>query len=178
MRRYILYVAVFCLPVLLAFMPVDKWISFESKEWGFKLAFPKTPQETKNSVDTEIGKVDINFFTCDMYETDSMVYMALTSTYPADKIHSDKKDIIASVFRNAIDGGVNNVKGKLLSEENISFQQYPGRAFTISFRDGEAFISARAYLVKNTMYMMQAITVKRKEHDPAIARFLGSFSLL
>jgi hypothetical protein len=178
MKKFIFCVVAFCLPALLAFAQAPGWVNFESKESGFKVLFPEAPKTSEDAVETEIGKLNIKFFTCDLYTKDSIVYMALVTSYPADKISSDKKEIVANVFRNAIDGGVKNVSGTLLSEKELTFKQYPGREFKMSFQDGAAIISARAYLVKNTMYMLQAITVKDKENEPGIKRFLDSFTLL
>lgn len=178
MRKYILYTAVFCLPVLMAFTSVPDWVNFESKGSGFSVLFPENPVESNQTVDAEIGTLNLKIFTCDVYEKQSMVYMAAVTDFPADKISSDKKEIVDKVFRDAIDGGVKNVEGSLLSEKEIKLKKYPGREFKISFQDGAAVILAKAYLVKNTMYILQAITLKDKESDPAIARFMNSFALL
>jgi len=177
-NNYRTLLAAMLLPVLLSFAP--DWYTYSSNEHGFSMKFPGKPVESSNEITTDIGPLNIKFFT---YEPDTanepnIVYMALVTIYPESKISSDKKDIIPQIFRNAIDGGVSNVKGILVSEKNISLGGYPGRSFKMTYDDGANVITAKAYLVKNRMYMMQTITTKANEDDASHERFLNSFSLL
>lgn len=153
----------------------EKWFSYSTEY--FSIDFPKKPDTSFQVVKSEIG--DLRMDVC-MYEPvkDSdanYVYSVLTTTYPDSVINSDKKDLLEDFFRNAVDGAVKNVQGKLLTEKEISLEGYPGRECRIDFQQGLAVIKMRAFLVKNRMYIVQTITDPAKEMNPAAEQFHHSF---
>src|ERR1044071_8793017 len=168
-NKYNILFATLMLP-LLSF--TQHWSTFTYEEHGYSMKFPGKPEVSTESINTEIGQLIINFFTYDpdTAKEPNIVYMALVTVYPESKISSDKTDIVPQIFRNAIDGGVSNVKGTLVSEENITLKGYPGRKFKMTYSEGANVITAKAYLVKNRMYMMQTITTRANENDPSHAR--------
>ncbi|MCV9386186.1 hypothetical protein [Reichenbachiella ulvae] len=167
--------------LLFSFSKSDKWVLFESTEYGFKVDFPKEPTSNPQTVNSEIGLLKMNIF---MYEAsnnkkdDNLVYMVNSTEYPDTLINSNKTEILYNFFRNSIDGAVNNVHGKLLSETVITIDEYPGREIRVDFQNGKAVITMRLYLVKNQMYMLQTITETNKDFNNSIKRFFDSFELL
>jgi hypothetical protein len=81
------------------------------------------------------------------------------------------------MFRSAIDGAVESVKGKLLTEKNITLDKYQGREIKVDYDNGAAFIRMRLYIVKNKMYILQTITYAAKDNNASINEFLNSFQL-
>lgn len=104
--------------------------------------------------------------------------LKLGSLHPDSLINSDKKEILADVFKNAVNGAVETAHGKLLNEMIIEFKGYPGREIRIDFQNGTAVITMRLYLIKNKMYMLETITVTDKDFNTSIKKFMNSFDLL
>ena len=108
----------------------DSWSSFGSKEIGFKIQFPKTPKEDSQMVDTDIGKIKMNLFTYDASQNkldDNLIYGINFSKYPEELISSDMTELLEEFYRNSIDGAVENVNGKILSEKDIFYKDYTGK---------------------------------------------------
>jgi hypothetical protein len=156
----------------------DDWISIEG--YGYKILFPKKPTDQSQDIVTAVGKLKMNIF---MYETpgpeadDNISYWTMQTIYPDSVINSDKTEKLDKFFRNSVDGAVGSVHGKLLTEKIIQLNGYPGREFRVDVKDGVAVITMRAYLVKNTMYMLQVVTETKRDFNKSIYRFMNSFSL-
>jgi hypothetical protein len=158
-------------------IPQHAWYSYSTKD--FSIDFPKKPDTSSQTVKSEIG--DLLMEIC-MYEPakdsdQNFAYGIISTSYPDSLIHSDKKEKLNGFFRNAVDGGVANVEGKLLTEKEISMDGYPGREFRIDFQHGLAVIKMRAFLVKNKMFVVQTITDPAKELNIPAERFHHSFHL-
>ena len=67
--------------------------------------------------------------------------------------------------------------GKLLTETEISIDEFPGREIRVNYNDGLAIIVMRCYLVHNVMYIVQTIALTEKEKNPSALKFLNSFRL-
>ncbi|WP_339812315.1 hypothetical protein [uncultured Imperialibacter sp.] len=158
-----------------------KWFLFEDKEFGFKIEFPEEPTATPQMIDSEIGQLKMNIVMYDASEKgndDNLLYMTNVTEYPDSLINSDRTDILDKFFRGAIDGAVNNVKGKLLTEEVKNLADYPGREITVDYGQGMAIIRMRLFLINNRAYMLQTITETGKSNNESIHRFMDSFELL
>lgn len=166
------------LTVILAFSFPDDWVLLEKP--NFKVFFPKKPEEQTQTVNTAVGKLKIDSY---MYQVpddkkdDNIMYMLAETTYPDTAINSDKKNLIDKFFRGSIDGAVNNVHGKLLTETIIQLNDYPGRKVRIDFKDGLAVITMCSYLVKNKLYITETMTETKNDFNKSIDKFLNSFSL-
>ncbi|MFA6150399.1 MAG: hypothetical protein WC716_03695 [Chitinophagaceae bacterium] len=161
-----------------ALAKVDKWQAF--KEAGFEIEFPYRPKHTTQAVNTSIGTLNIDAF---VYETiaqeqdENLSYSVMTVTYPDSTISSDKLELLPNVFRGAIDGGVANMKGKLLAEKTIEYKGFPGREVCVSFDNDLHIMIMRAYLVRNKMYMLQVGCDTAKQKNISCSKFLNSFKL-
>ena len=164
--------------LMLSFKTTNDWILFQTK--GCEIYFPKKPTDQSQTVKTSIGEIKIDIY---MYEVpdneadDNHIYGLMINDYPDSLINSDKKDLLDHFFRNAVDGAVKNVQGKLLSESKIQLEGYPGREFRIDFKDGLAVIRMRVILVKNKMFMLQTIAETKKDANKSSERFMNSFKL-
>jgi len=177
-KKYRILLAVLLLPALVSFM--QDWVTFTYEDQGFSLKFPGKPEENSQQVTTDAGEVTMHIFS---YEAkiggDDIVYMAMASEFPESSgINSDNKKKLDVQYRNAIDGGVKNVKGTLVSEENTKIKGYEGRKFKITYDDGAGFIAGKVFLVKRRMYIVQTVASKQNENDPSNERFVNSFKLI
>jgi hypothetical protein len=164
-----------------AFTASDKWYVLEAKRFGFKVEFPVKPEEKTPSVNSEVGNLDMHLFIYDASKVKSesnLVYLANYTEYPDSAVNSGMKEKLKDIFRNSIDGAVSNVKGKLLSEKNVSIGGFEGREARIDFQDGMAVIRIRMFLVHNKMYMLETITETSKDNNASITKFMDSFKLI
>ena len=177
LKKTILFFSI--IATLISFKAINEWYQYDSPE--FKVLFPKTPTNTTKKVNTEAGEIQMQVYMYNASKDESdqnLIYSVSSSEYPKEHIQSHiKHDNLNSFFRNAIDGMVNNVKGKLISESKIKLENFPGREFKIDFKDGLAIIKVRMYLAGNNVYFLQTITKTEKENNKMIEKFMNSFKL-
>jgi len=163
--------------LIMSFAHADDWVLFE--DGNCKILFPKAPDDQTQTTNTAIGPLKMYIH---MYEVpdgaadDNFLYGIIETEYPDSLINSNKKELLDKFFRNSIDGAVQNVNGKLLTETKIQLDGFPGREFRIDFKDGLAVITMRAYLAGHIMYFLQTITPTKKDHNKSIGRFMDSFA--
>ncbi|MFM9948007.1 MAG: hypothetical protein ACKV1O_08725 [Saprospiraceae bacterium] len=163
----------------MGFVKPKDWFLLKSE--AFQIEFPKEPDATTEVIDSEIGALEMKIFIHDASQAgtdDNLVYMAAYIEYPDTLISSEKTDKIAAIFRSAIDGMVNNVAGKLLSESEIVINGFPGREIKIDFGNGLAIFKVRFYLIEHKMYVIQTVTETGKFPNKSVDRFLDSFKLI
>ena len=93
------------------------------------ITFPKKPEFTTQSVPTAIGKIDMNIASYDASKNGdgNFAFVFISSVYPDSLINSNKKELLPAFFRNSIDGAIKNVDGKLISENEVELNGFPGR---------------------------------------------------
>jgi hypothetical protein len=179
MKHFVKVFSVCLLVVLCSF--AAEWITVENKPGKFKVLFPRTPQESEDTVKTAIGTLTMKMFMyeVDKYKDDNAMYGVIYSDYPDSLVSSDFKDeILDNFFNKAIEGAAANIKGDILSKKVISIKGYPGRQARVSFADGKGIMNLRMYLVKNRSYFLEVGYEKEKEGNPAIDKFFNSFTLM
>ena len=167
--------------VSLCSFAVPGWLVVENKKGKFSLSFPGKPTETEKIAHADIGELKMEITTFDVGKMNdaNKIYMLMYSDYPAQIINSSmRKGKIDTFFKNAIEGAINNVKGKMLSVEKISYKGYPGRHLKVSFSNDMGIMDIRMFLVKNRNYFLEVGYQKDKENNPSIDKFFKSFKLL
>jgi hypothetical protein len=180
MKKNLYYIWVPVMLLTMSFATVT-WYELNLSKYGCKLEFPQKPTEKKQKINSAVGKLKMNMYLYEPTEQakdENLVYLFNYTEYPASKISSDNKDMLKPFFDNAIQGAVNTVNGKLLSEKDISIGKYPGREVKVDYKEGYAVITIRLYLVKNRMYMLEAITKTTKDANASLAKFMNSFKLV
>jgi hypothetical protein len=176
MKKSALLLFILCLIGTSSFAQAEKWSLF--KEDGFEILFPDKPKFNSQTTNSAIGPLVINMYMHEASAKDeNLVYSVMTTVYPDSLVSSDNKEQLPTFFRGAIDGGVKNAKGKLLSESEIETQGFPGRKIKISFNGDANIISIYAYLVKNKLYMLQVVGTAKKENNQSARQFFESFKL-
>lgn len=156
----------------------NKWEQFKDKD--FQLMFPQKPVQESQIIQSEIGPLNLDMYTYQPAEAAkdlNALYMITYVVYPDSIINSDKKEMIKGVFRGAIDGAVGNIKGKLVSEKEITYKGFPGREAKISFQDGAYIMMIHAFIVKNKMYMLQTVSEIKNDDNKMTTQFFNSFQL-
>jgi hypothetical protein len=148
---------------------------FKSQEGGFSIMTPYALKETTQTVDTQIGKIEVHFFSADQ---SGESFVVVYSDYPSEVVKASDPEKMLDGSR---DGAIGNVKGELVSETHISLNEYPGRDLTIRAQDEngqDLFMRGRIFLVENRLYQIMVIVTKGNESNSEINDFLQSFKLL
>src|SRR5205823_287785 len=125
------------------------WKPFTSKEGGFSVSFPGTPQASTQKVDTALGAIEIHLLVVGRGEDEA--YVVSYNDYPADATKDPD-----TVLTGAQKGALTNMKAELKSEKKITLSGHPGREYTGSGENGTQ-VNGRVYLVENRLYQMIAL---------------------
>jgi hypothetical protein len=144
--------------------------SIGGPEDGFTAMMPGTPQVVRNTVTIPAGDVNTAAWTANV---DGVIYSVSTADYPEKVVAGRPPEAFLNEGR---DGLVNQLKGTVKSEENLTINDtYPGKAFTISSDSGE--VRARNYLVGPRLYTMLTL-YNPSIGAPAADEFLRSLALI
>lgn len=156
--------------LLTACQPAD-WKEFSSKEGAFSVLMPGTPTEQTQKADTQAGTIEVHMF---IFEQNGAAYMVGYNDYPEAIVQQADP---SKMLDGARDGMVSNTQGKLLGEQVISLDKYPGREIQIETSDGKLTMKNRVYLVNNRLYQVGVVTPKEESNSANITKFLASFKL-
>lgn len=146
---------------------------FSSTEGGFVVLMPGTPLEERETLDTEAGPIDLQKFILEL-KKESIIYMVYYWDYSEVVIQRAGPD---RLLDSMLDWIVSNIGGKLLSEQIISLDSYPGREIEVEAPEG-FIIRSRLYLVKQRMYQLIVATSKEEAFSENAEKFFKSFKLL
>lgn len=154
----------------------SNWLDFKSVEFAFRAEFPEEPVKSVQKVPTAVGEIDMHMFMLQSNDGNNVIYSVIRSDYPEEQFENADEEYNNSVLNGAVNGAVTNVKGKLVFDNNVVFNGYPGRSIKISI--DQAYIYMNAYLIENTIYITQVICMKQKDENKDISRFLDSFDII
>jgi hypothetical protein len=140
-------------------------------EEGFTAKVPGTPTVARQKVPLgTAGEVSTASWTSNV---EGVVYSLSVADYPAKVVAARPPEAFLNEGR---DGLLNQLKGTLKSEENITINDmYPGKAFTITSDNGE--VKARNYLVGPRLYTLLTL-YNPSVGAPAADGFLRSLALI
>ena len=147
------------------------WQEFSSAEGNFAVLMPGSPSYKKQSSSTAVGPIDMHLFSLDLAK--DAVYMVMFSDYP-DVVAQAPADKVLDGGR---DGALANTKGKLIGEQSISLDGFPGREFTIEI-PGKGMMKLRAFLVRQRLYQVMAVGTNERIDQEDTGKYLTSFRLL
>ncbi len=171
----------FSLPVLFFLcLFQSKWQFFTSEQGKFTVLAPGEFVEKINEIETPIGKTAYHTF---IYQSeddkaDNLVYMVSYCDYPEGSIHSDSLELVKEFFKTTVESSLKSVKGELFYSSEINLGQYPGMLWRINYKDGDATIKTKSFLVGRRYYSVQTITYREKGLNSMIDKFLDSFALI
>ena len=141
---------------------------------GFSVLMPGTPVERKQTADSPIGSIGIDTFTLTKGRDEFTV--AFTD-YPAAILKSKPEAILEGVQI----GVEADLRAKVLDERPTSLDGYPGRQYTLELPEsklpGGGIYKVRAYLVKQRLYQVVAVTPKANASSTDAEKFFQSFRL-
>lgn len=148
----------------------------------FKVLFKAEPTKNVQKVPTALGELSLDMYMLEMVgEMDSVyAYLAMHSFYPKENVHSNNKELMPQFFEGVVNGAVQNVNGKLVSNNVIEAEGFPGRDVVIEIGHNEAekaHIRMKIYLVENQMIMLQTVTPPNASMCKDATTFFASFVL-
>ena len=177
MKKMRLFAVLLLAISMFSFIPAE-WVTIQSPEGKFRMAFPRQPQLTEETGD---GGITMNVFRYDVgkFKDDNIVYSVSFADHPDSIIHSDYKDaIIDAFFSDAIRKAIKKENGSKISEIKINYKEYPGRRLKIGIMAGKGMLYMQYYLVNSRLYVLQVSCDKEHDNNAAIEKFLGSFTLM
>lgn len=145
------------------------WKIHRNSELEFRADFLGEPKTTIQKVPTAVGELDMHMVSL---QGDDNTFMSIIRTnYPEGSLTDVK-----TALDGAVNGAVNNVSGKLISDNEDVFNGYPGRKIKIHSQGMYLFMNV--YLVEDSMYIAQVVCLEGSEDSPLINKFLNSFDII
>jgi hypothetical protein len=154
-------------------VPADdtpSWKEFASKEGGFTVLMPGTPNPYTLDTDSDFGKGMLHMNTVQAGKT---MYGANYCDFPA----GIKAVPLKQVYDSSRDGAVANMEGKLASEKDIKLGDHPGREIRIDVAGGKRLFRVRVCLVDQRLYQVVVMGSKEAATSKEADKFLDSFKL-
>jgi hypothetical protein len=154
---------------------VIKFQSFSSTEGAFSVLMPGTPKTTKQSNTVSDTTVDLYLFSASTPDSNG-VYTVIYMDYPADQVKLMSSQFLLESYR---DGVVQGLKGKILSEKDVTLGQLSGKELEISSENNGSAMYNRGqiYLSKNRIYQVFVVYQDGKQSAKDIQTFLDSFKI-
>jgi hypothetical protein len=133
---------------------------------------PGEPKDEINTIQTDSGQIVIHLFGVPIGDTD---YIVAYSDYPAELVNEKSPQ---GVLDSAREGALNNTKGKLLSEQPIELNGFPGRLLVVESPDGKGVAQAKLFLVGNRLYQVFVAALKDKAYTEENQAYLDSFQIM
>ena len=157
-----------------------KWEPFTSEKGKFTVLTPGEFEEKISKVETPIGETEYHTFIYQSEDdkSDNLIYMISYCDYPEGSIHSDSTELVKEFFEITVETALKSVKGELFYSSEINLGGYPGMLWRVNYKDGDATIKTKSYLVGRRYYSIQTVTYREKGLNPFIDKFLDSFTLI
>ena len=143
---------------------------FVARECGCAALFPATPEERRQTTDTQVGSIEFVFYILDQ---GTSAFMMGFNDYPAQAASQADPE---AVLDGARDGAVQNVNGTLVHEEHIRLGPYPGRELRVSIPGGKILYS-RVVFAAPRLYQVLAMADDGGPEEAGANSFIQSFHL-
>ena len=172
-------IAACCLILCFSFTGTD-WIVFLSHDGTFRVSFPHEPEVLKHIVDSGLTPVRSRLVKYDVgkFKDENQSYQLIYSDYPDSIVNSDFKTRITDTFlKNIIFAERDLIKGRIISIEEIKYQDYPGRHVHYTYASKNA-LNMKIFLVKSRLYMLKVECDITNDNNPAEDQFFNSFEVI
>jgi hypothetical protein len=139
-----------------------------SQAGAFSVLMPGQPATTVKAVKTAIGPIDAHSF---LVETGggAYAYMVVYNDYPTTPANPQR------VLNAVRDGGVESVRGRVISERAIALDGHPGKEVVIEAED-HVFIN-RMYIAGQRLYQVMFAMHKNASLPQEVRVFFSSFRI-
>ncbi|NJK82504.1 MAG: hypothetical protein HC912_00465 [Saprospiraceae bacterium] len=156
-----------------------QWIEYVDAEGKFTIVAPASLTHKADTVETEIGKLVYHtlFYQAEAASA-NQVFMLSYCDYPAGSVHSDSTALLDDFFKATIREATFSINGELMYQSDEDTQGFPGKYWRIDYRNRQAVIKTKAFVVRNRYYALQIVTTREKHLNPDNERFIESFRLI
>jgi hypothetical protein len=152
------------------------WQQFTSAEGAFSVALPNQPEKKVESAEFPIvGKIDFHMFMAMDSENVFVVGYADLSAAMKDKPQSFLDGFRKGVMEGGRKGMLESVKGRLISEKDLTLDGHPGKEYLIESSIG--ITTARFFFTGRRFYQALALNVAKNADSPAATAFFSSFNV-
>ena len=153
------------------------WYSTQKDSLGFKVFLPDKPTEVSQVIETEIGSVEQKTFYLNNDTGPVYFYQVNYIEYPEGSIHSDSIDLMDDFYLETIRGAVETFSGNLAYDADTELKGVKGRMYRIDYNNDALSLKAKAFVIRNRYYSVQAI-YKKGQKINALDRFFDSFDII
>ncbi len=143
---------------------------FRSDEGRLTILMPGKPQRETQEVNTPAGIVKMVMYTA---ESKEIICICAYTDYPQQHINLVDSN---TILDGAMNGAVNNIKGKLINQKSFEFHDLPARDIQMEIPK-QAFVDLRFILAGERFYQLMLIAPGDKGHQQDIAKFFDSFKI-
>ncbi len=161
--------ALFILVLLTSGFRQADWPIIRSTEENFFVSMPDIPKQHRTKVSGPLGKSH------HIYKVQHQGITFTVSNSVLEKAPTQIEDI-RRTFDQARDLLVTLSNGKLLIDEDITLDGFPGRQIRVV--KGKKVWTLRAYVVKERMYQLMTTEPKGKEQSAEAEKFFQSFAFI
>lgn len=168
---------IFC--VLIFFIDANEWIEHIDPAGKFKIATPAPLTHKADTIETEIGELIYHtlFYQAEA-QSANQVFMLSYCDYPLGSVHSDSTALLEDFFKATIREATFSVNGELMYQSDELVQGFSGKYWRIDYRNRQAVIKTKAFVVENRYYAIQIVSTREKHLNPENERFINSFRLM
>lgn len=149
----------------------DTWKEFVSEEGGFKVKLPILPTRTVSKVEMAFGKADVTQFRVITRTTGFIVGFV---EFPSGISDVEEIEMRYDLARDSL---LETGKDRLISEKNISLNNFAGREFVI--QSAQLVQTVRIFIINQRMFTLIGVTPPnlKAANQASINKFLNSFEL-
>lgn len=160
-------------------LSAQRWQPYDNATGRFSVLIPGEFEERVTYQETDIGFMTIYHHVLRSTDSsDNLVYMVTWYDFPDNVIHSDSVHLLEEFFRVTVDEAVRSVRGELLYQNTMPYQNLPGWQWRINYLQDQATIRTRVILDGNRYYAIQTVAFAQKSLNNSVNRFMDSFRLL
>jgi len=157
----------------------QEWDTYKNLKFGFRVDFPGDTKTITKQVPVGDQSFEMNMFYIENPNEKSisnLLYAIAHVAYSKEEYSNDDSERDEIVLNSAVNGAVNNVNGKLLTNENVVLNGFPGKQAKVEILG--SYIYIKLVLVKHELYIAQVICTTEKDNNDDIGRFLESFDII
>lgn len=151
----------------------EKWTTFTSKESGFSVKLPKTPEHVHQKIDVPKTDLSIEYDTYISEPNDSVVYVISVWHYPA-QVDMSKPEV-------NLQDGFNGMLAALPGSQVITMhmtevQGYKALEFLV--KSDEIYFQGKLILLYNTLFQVFTVYKSSEDMKSNYDTFINSFELV
>ena len=145
------------------------WKTFKSTDENFQISLPAEPEQQRTPGTDMLG------YNNHIYSLNNSGILYTISVSTFNRAPTEGKDIKRRL--DFAEGLVLTVtEGKLLANEDITLEGFPGRL--VQIEKNKQIWTLRSFIVREHMYQLMTTAPKVNDLNPAVVKFFDSFKLL